>query len=149
NGADLRHRIERLELGMGIGRDISHAVGLRNSEVLQDPRPPIATIKKLFVTQAQLSIDYGFTVSVKLARTPRKFNRRQRSFHKDRDEAFLRRSGETLSTANRGAQAGSDQRHDFSGYLNRGFDVTGVCEMAGDIDAGNICFERLRVINGN
>src|SRR5215475_13950385 len=80
--ADLRRRVERLELRVSVGRDVSHAVGLSNSKFLQSSRPAIATIKKLFVTQAQIAVDYRFAVFIKLAGTPPKFKRRQWSFHR-------------------------------------------------------------------
>ena len=53
NGADLRHGIERFQLGVGVRRDVGHAVALLHTERLQRRRPTIATVEKLLVGQPQ------------------------------------------------------------------------------------------------
>src|SRR5205823_15013595 len=50
NGACLRHDVKRFQLRMGIGGDVSDAVGLFHTERLQRRRPRIASVEKLLVT---------------------------------------------------------------------------------------------------
>ena len=44
---------------MSIGREIGHTIARANSEPLQDRRPTIASIEKLGVTPARLTVDHG------------------------------------------------------------------------------------------
>ena len=81
HGADLGHGIKRFELAVSIWRDISGAIAFRDAECLQNRRPTIAAIEKLFVSQPQIAVDNGFAGAVQLARAARKFDWGERSLH--------------------------------------------------------------------
>ena len=79
--ADSRHRIEGLELRMGVGRDVGHAITGLDSQRLQGGGPTIAAVEELGIRQAKDTIDHGLTVGVKGARAPGKLERGKRYFH--------------------------------------------------------------------
>ena len=81
HGADLRHGIERLELRMGIGRDIGDAVAGLDPHLLQRGGPAIAAVKELRVGQPEIAVDDSFPVGIEPARASRKFHWRQGDFH--------------------------------------------------------------------
>jgi hypothetical protein len=79
--ANLRHRIERFQLGVSVGRDVGDAIALLDTKSLEHRRPAIAAIEKLFVGQTQVTVDHCFALTIELAGTTREFDWRQRRFH--------------------------------------------------------------------
>ena len=75
DGADLRHGVERFQLGMSVGRDVSDAVALLHTKRLQSRRPTIATVEKFLVVQPPIAIHDGIAFGIELARAPREFER--------------------------------------------------------------------------
>src|SRR5690349_10816980 len=81
DGADLRHRIEGLELLVRVGRDVGDAVSVPDAHRLQRGRPPVAALKELLVCKTQITVDHALALAVKLAGPPRELERRERSLH--------------------------------------------------------------------
>ena len=64
HGPDLRDGVERFELRVCIRRNIRDAVALFDSEPLQRRRPAVHAVEELLVSQAELTVDDGFTIAV-------------------------------------------------------------------------------------
>jgi hypothetical protein len=67
DGADLRDGVERLELGMGVRRDVRHPVILLHTEVLQRRRPTVGAVEEFAVSQAQVTIHDSLALRVEAA----------------------------------------------------------------------------------
>ena len=63
HGADLRNRVERLELRVRVGRDVGDAIALLDAEALQRRRPAIAAIEELAVGPALRAVNDAFAVA--------------------------------------------------------------------------------------
>ena len=75
DGADLRHGVERFQLGESVWRDVGNAVAFLHTKRLQSRRPTIATVEKFLVVQSPAAIHDGITFGIELARAPREFER--------------------------------------------------------------------------
>ena len=67
HGADLRDGIERLQLAMGVRRDVDHPVTLLHAKVLERRRPAVRAVEELAVRQAQFTVDNGLAFRVEPA----------------------------------------------------------------------------------
>ncbi len=76
HGADLRDGVERLELRVGVRRDVRDAVAARDAERLQRRRPAVAPIEELRVGEPQRAVDERLALRVQRARAPRELQRR-------------------------------------------------------------------------
>jgi len=86
HGADLGDGVERLELGVRVGRDVGDTIAGAHAELLQRGRPAVAALEELTVREAQVPVDDGLTFRVEPARAPRELEGREREFH----DALLR-----------------------------------------------------------
>src|SRR5207237_10850075 len=77
--------VERLELRVRVRRDVRDAVAAPDAERLQRRRPPIASIEKLRVRQAQRPVDEGFAVGIQRARPAGEVERSQGGIHVNAD----------------------------------------------------------------
>ena len=59
DGPNLRNRIERLELGMDVRRDVRHTVARRYAQALQHRRPAVAAVEELLVGEPHVAVDHG------------------------------------------------------------------------------------------
>ena len=81
--SQLRYRIKRLQLRMGVGGDVGDTVAAAHGHVpLQDRRPAVAAIKELLVGQPQIAIHDRLPVAIEHARPPRELQRCHRRFHR-------------------------------------------------------------------
>src|SRR5206468_3300949 len=81
NRADLRHRVERLQLRVRVRRDVGDAIARLDAEALQRRGPPVAAVEELLVAETQAAIDDGFAVPVQGPRPARELQRREWDFH--------------------------------------------------------------------
>src|SRR5213078_3412512 len=81
HSAQLRHRVERLQLRMAIRREICDAIARANSQPLQNRRPTIAPIEKLGVAPTRLTIDHRDLFRINFPRAASELEWRQRRFH--------------------------------------------------------------------
>ena len=89
DGAELRHRVEGLQLRVRVRRDRGHPVALRHAEPLQRRGPAVAAIEELPVGQPEITVDDRLPVCVQPAGTAGEVQRRQRRFHAcDSDTRF-------------------------------------------------------------
>ncbi len=72
---DLRNRVKRLQLRMGIRRDISHAVVLLHPQALERRRPAIAPVEEGAVCPPLFAIANRFSIAIQGPRAPRKIKR--------------------------------------------------------------------------
>ena len=79
--SNLWHGIERLELRVGIRREVGDAVALPHPQALQRGRPAIAAVKELPVGEPDRPVDDGLAVRVEGARPTLKLERCQRRLH--------------------------------------------------------------------
>ncbi len=79
--ADLQDRIERLQLRVDVGSNVSDAVSLAHSKSLQGRRPTVAALEKLSVGEAQIVVDDGFAAGIQPPCATSKLQRCQSSFH--------------------------------------------------------------------
>jgi hypothetical protein len=78
--SDLRHSVERLELGMRVRRDVSDAVAGLHAQLLKGERPSIAAIEELPVREALRSIDHGLAVRKEYPSAAHELEWRERRF---------------------------------------------------------------------
>src|SRR5206468_11036304 len=81
NRADLRHRVERLQLRVRVRRDVGDAIARLDAEPLQRGRPPIAPVEELLVAEMQAAVDDRFAAPVERPRPACEFQRREWDFH--------------------------------------------------------------------
>jgi hypothetical protein len=81
----LRHGIERLELRVGIRRDVGDAVARADAHFLQHAGPAVAAVAERVVGPALRAVHHGFAAAMQAPRAPQKFQRSQRHFHSARD----------------------------------------------------------------
>src|SRR5579859_7737140 len=81
HGADLRYRVERLELRVDVGGDVGDAIAFPDARALQPSRPSIAAIPELRVGEAKAPVDERGTIRVQPPGAPEELERRQRYFH--------------------------------------------------------------------
>ena len=80
--ADLRHRVERFELCLSVGRDVGDAIALTHTQRLQRGRPAIHAIEEARVRRPALAIDDRFPIAIKAPGAARELERRQGRLHR-------------------------------------------------------------------
>ena len=75
--ADLRHAVERLQVGGGVRRDVGDAVSLADTELLERGRPAVAALEELRVGESAPAVDNGLAPAVQAARAAHELERRQ------------------------------------------------------------------------
>ena len=81
HGAELRHRVERLELRVRVRRDRGDPVALADAERLQGARPAVAAVEELLVGEPEVAVDDGLARAVQAAGAAGELKRGQRRFH--------------------------------------------------------------------
>ena len=79
--AELRHRVERLELRVRVRRDRGDPVALADAERLQGARPAVAAVEELLVGEPEVAVDDGLARAVQAAGAAGELKRGQRRFH--------------------------------------------------------------------
>ena len=79
--ADLRDRIVRFQVGVGVRGDVGHPIALADSEGLQRRRPAIAAVEELRIRQSQFPIDDRFALGVEPACASSELHGGQGDFH--------------------------------------------------------------------
>ena len=64
--------VERLELGMRVGRDVRHPVTLPHTEPMKGRGPTVAAVEELLVGQAEVAVDDRLTLRVEAPGAPEK-----------------------------------------------------------------------------
>lgn len=80
DGADLRDRVEGLELRMRVGRDVRDAVAGGDAQLLQRRRPFVAALEELRVRQTERAVDDRLALGVQAACATRKLEGREGYF---------------------------------------------------------------------
>ena len=88
--AELRHRVERLQLRVGVRRDGGDAVPLLHAERCQRGGPAVAPVEELLVGEPQVTIDDGFAPAMQATGAAGELKRRQRCFHNSASCALRR-----------------------------------------------------------
>ncbi len=81
HGTELRDRIERFELRVGVRCDVGDPVALADPKPLQRRRPFVGACSELLVGQPQVAVDHGFAVGVEVASAAHEVERRERGAH--------------------------------------------------------------------
>ena len=81
NGADLRHRVEGLEVRVRVAGDRGDPVSPAHAEPLQRRRPAVAAVEEGGIAQAEAAVDDGLPIAVQAARAASELHRRERGFH--------------------------------------------------------------------
>ena len=81
DGADLRNRVERLELRVRIRRDVGHAVALRDAEPLEGGGPPVAAREELGVREPRRPVNHRLSIGVQRAGPAQELQRREGRLH--------------------------------------------------------------------
>ena len=81
--AELRYGVERLELRVGVGRDVRDAIALLDAELLgHRRRPAIAAVAELLVGQPQVAVDQRFVVGIEAPRPAHEVEGGEWSLHR-------------------------------------------------------------------
>ena len=83
DGSDLRHRVERLELGVGVWRDVGHSIAAPDTESLQGSRPAVAPVEQLLVAGPPRTVDDRLATTVEGPRPARELERSEGDFHNE------------------------------------------------------------------
>ena len=83
HGADLRDRVEGLELGVCVGRDTGDPVPLPDAQALKRRGPAVAAGQELAVGEPQIAVDDSFPVRIQPPRPASELDGRQWCFHDD------------------------------------------------------------------
>jgi len=79
--AELGNRVERLELGMRVGRDVGDPIALADPEPGEGGRPPVAPVEESLVGEAEVLVHHRLPVPVQPSRPPGELERGKRHLH--------------------------------------------------------------------
>jgi len=83
HGADLRDRVEGLELSVRVGRDTGDPITLADAQTLKRRGPAVAAGQELAVREPQIAVDDRFPIRIEPPRPASELDGRQWCFHDD------------------------------------------------------------------
>ena len=81
HGANLRHRVKRLELLVQVRRDVGDPIALVHAHPLERGGPAVAAVEELLVAEPQVAVDDRLTLRMQASSPPRELEWCERRLH--------------------------------------------------------------------